>query len=88
MTVEVNTPDGTKEIPTATEFIPADEVPGPNRTGKPMVRILQATSDGGVEIAAHEPAQSDVENHVYICDECGHDEATENGIAHHLENEH
>jgi len=76
------------DAPTATEFIPADEVPGPNRTDKPMVRILQSTGDGGVEIAAHEPYDDEVTGHVYVCDECGHEEPTEDGIAHHLDHEH
>ena len=76
------------ETATASEFIPADEVPGPNRTGKPMVRILESTGDGGVEMVAHEPYDDTVENHVYVCDQCGHDEPTENAIGHHLDTEH
>lgn len=81
------TQNTTDEAQTATEFIPADEVPGTNRTGKPMVRILQAV-DGGVEIAAHEPHDGEVRNHVFVCDECGHDETTEDGISHHLQHNH
>lgn len=89
MTTDVNTPDGTREVPTATEFIPAADVAGPNRTGKPMVRILQQARAGeGLEIAAHEPYDDTVESHVYVCDECGHDEATEAGIEQHLRTEH
>lgn len=88
MTTEVYTQEGIKEVPTATEFIPADDVPGVNRTGEPMVKRLHATDDGGVLVGSHAQAQSGVENHVYVCDECGHDEPTENGIAHHLEHEH
>ena len=89
MTVKVNTREGTIEVPTATEFIPADVIPGPNRTGKPMLRKLARVRSGkGVEVVGHEPAQDTVENHVYICDECGHDEATEDGIEHHLRTEH
>jgi IS30 family transposase len=76
------------DAPTATEFIPAEEVPGPNRTGKPMARILQSTGDKGVEVAAHEPYDDDVENHVCICDQCGHEESTEDAIGHHLTTEH
>lgn len=89
MTTEVNTENGTVEVPTATEFIPADEVPGPNRSGKAMVRGLQRVRDGkGLELAYHEPHDNPVENHVYICDECGHSEDTEDGIEFHLRTEH
>jgi hypothetical protein len=88
MTAELNTRDGMIEVPTATEFIPALEVPGPNRTEQPMVRHLQATGGGGVEVASHEPYDDTVRNHVYICDECGHEAATEDGIGHHLDTEH
>jgi hypothetical protein len=76
--------DTTNDASTATEFIPTDEVPGPNRVGKPMVRILQATGDKGVEIVAHEPYDDVVRNRVYVCDECGHEEHTEDAIGHHL----
>ena len=76
--------DATDDAPTATEFIPADEVPGPNRTGKPMARILQATGDGGMEIVAHEPYDDTVRNHIHICDECGHSEDTADGMGAHL----
>ena len=85
---EVNTDDETEQIPTATEFIPADEVPGPNRTGQPMVRIHQATGDGGTELVAHEPYDDTVRNHVYVCDECGHSEDTADGIGFHLDTQH
>jgi hypothetical protein len=89
MTTEVNTENGTKEVPTATEFIPTELVPDPNRTGNAMVRTLQRVRNGkGVEIAAHEPYDDEVENHVYVCDECGHSEDTEDGIELHLRTEH
>lgn len=76
------------ENTTATEFIPTDEVPGPDRAEQPMTRTLQATGDGGVELVAHEPYEGTVRNHVYICDQCGHEEATEDGIGHHLATAH
>lgn len=74
----------TDDAPTASEFIPADEVPGPNRTGKPMLRTLQATGDGGLEIVSHEPYDDEVRNHVYVCDQCGSEEDTESGMGLHL----
>jgi hypothetical protein len=86
--LERNTVDGTEEAPTAAEFIPAEEVPGPNRTDKPMVRIHQATGDGGLEMVAHEPYDDTVKNHVFVCEECGHDEPTANGMGNHLEHNH
>ena len=77
------------DAPTATEFIPADEVPGPNRTDNPMVRGLQRVQNGkGVEVAYHEPYDDVVESHVYVCDQCGHAEDTEDAIEHHLRTEH
>lgn len=76
--------DATADAPTASEFIPADEVPGPNRTGKPMLRTLQATGEKGMEIAAHEPYDDTVENHIYICDQCGAEESTADGMGLHL----
>jgi len=89
MTTQTNTEHETVEVTTATEFIPANEVPGPNRTGKPMVRGLQRVRNGkGLEVAYHEPYDDTVENHVYVCDQCGHSEATVDGIEHHLRTEH
>jgi len=77
------------DTPTATEFIPTDEVAGPNRADKPMVRGLQRVSNGkGVEVAYHEPYDDEVENHVYVCDECGQSENTETDIAFHLRTQH
>jgi len=86
--LEENTVDGTEKAPRATEFIPADEIPGPNRTDKPMLRIHQATGDGGLEIVAHEPYDDTVRNHVYVCDECGQSEPNEKDMGFHLETKH
>lgn len=89
MTTEINTDGGTVEVSTATEFIPAEEVPEPNQTGKAMVRGLQRVGDGkGLEVTYDEPHDESVENRVYICDECGHSEDAENAIEHHLRTEH
>lgn len=89
MVTEIYTEDGLTKVPTATEFIPIDDVPGPNRTGKPMVRGLNLAAEGnGVEIAFHEPYDDDVPDHIYICDECGHAEDRESAIADHLRTQH
>lgn len=77
----------TDDAPTATEFIPADEN-GVRDDQGPGLRYLQATDDGGMEIVNEEPADDEVLNHVYVCDECGHDEPTEDGMAHHLHHRH
>ena len=84
MTATINTEDGTKEVPTVSEFIPGEQID----SDRNMLRYLQATEDGGLEVAAHEPYDDTVENRVYICDQCGHDESTENAIAHHVEHNH
>jgi hypothetical protein len=83
------TAEGAETLPTATEFIPAGEVAGPRDLDKPQARILKRVREGkGLEIASHEPYDDSVKNHVYICDECGHDEPTESGIEHHLRTKH
>lgn len=71
--------------PTATEFVPAEEIP---HSDENMVKILQATEDGGLEVAAHEPYRDMVKNHVYICDQCGHSEDSESSMAKHLQFKH
>lgn len=69
------------DVPTATEFIP--------REGEcDDVRYLQATGDGGLEEVNTEPAQSEVKNHVYICDECGQSENLQSDMAFHLDTQH
>lgn len=81
----MTTPDGT---PTATEFIPVDEAPDGHEDDYPMVRILQATGDDGMEVVAHEPYDDVVENHAWICDQCGYSAFDEMDMAHHLEHQH
>jgi hypothetical protein len=89
MTTKINTENGTVEVPTATEFIPKSEVHGQNAPDAAMIRGLQRVTDGkGLECAYHEPHHEPVENYVYICDECGHSEDTEDAIEHHLRTEH
>lgn len=77
----------TKETPTATEFIPAEEN-GVRADQGPGVRYLQATKDGGLEIVNEEPYNDEVRNHVFICDECGQSEDLESDMAFHLRTAH
>jgi len=70
------------QLPTATEFVPRDG----DETDD--VRYLAPTRDGGLEELNTEPADDDVRNNVFICDECGHDEAVESDMAAHLVWEH
>lgn len=86
MTPETTTENGIEEVPTATEFIPAAE--NGIRDEGPGVRYLQLTGDGGLEIVNEEPYNDEVRNHVYICDECGQDEANESDMAFHLRTKH
>lgn len=72
----------TDDAPTATEFIPADE--NGLRDEGAGVRYLQATGDKGLEVVNEDPYDDEVLNHVFICDECGHEEDTEDGMGHHL----
>ena len=72
--------------PTATEFIPAEE--NGVRDEGAGVRHLQSTDDGGLEIVTEEPYDDDVRNHVFVCDQCGKSEATEDGMAFHLSINH
>jgi hypothetical protein len=89
MTTKINTEDGTVEVPTATEFIPQSEAPDGHEDAYPMVRYLQRVVDGkGIEVAAHEPAQSTVENHVFVCDECGQSESLASDMEFHLRTQH
>jgi len=81
MAQKTDAPDEAR--PTATEFIPAEEngIREDSSAGK---RTLALTSDKGLEIVAEWPTDDEIENRVYICDECGHDENTESGIGLHL----
>lgn len=80
--------DEAKETPTATEFIPADEI-SPNRTGKPMVRGLQLVREGrGIEVTYREPYDDEVRNHVFVCDECGQSESLGSDMEFHLRTQH
>lgn len=76
------------DAPTATEFLPEGKPHHRRDDEGPGVRLLRATGDGGLEEVNVEPYDDEVQNHVYICDECGHSEDTEDGIAHHLHHEH
>jgi hypothetical protein len=76
------------DMPTATEFVPADhDLTGPH-DDRPMVRILQATGDGGLEVKAHEPYDDEAPNHVFVCDQCGHSESLETDMGFHLDTAH
>jgi len=56
MTTKVDARNGIRTVPTATEFIPKNQVPGPNRRGAHMIRGYQLVRDGsGMELAFHEP---------------------------------
>jgi len=76
----------TADVPTVTEFIPADQ--NGVRQEAAGVQHLRPTADGGLEITMAEPANDSIENRVYICDECGHSESQETDIAAHMVWEH
>jgi len=77
------------DAPTATEFIPANKIPGPREHDRAQVRGLQRVQNGkGLELVYHEPYDDDIGNHVFVCDQCGHIEDTESGIELHLRTEH
>lgn len=70
---------------TVSEFIPAEEIPNDDRN---MLRILQPTDGGGLEVAAHEPYEDTVNEHKYICDECGQVKTEEGAMAKHVQFKH
>jgi Fe-S cluster biogenesis protein NfuA len=85
---QTNADDDSIELPTATEFIPAD-MAGAHHD-EAMVRKLQLVRDGkGVEVVNIEPCQGEPPvNNVYVCDGCGQSETLETDIEHHLRTEH
>jgi len=88
MTAKVNTHNGIVEVPTATEFYPADD-PATGDDDRGMITSLQRVVDGkGIEQAYHEPYDDEVENRVVICDQCGQAEDSRKDMEFHLRTEH